>query len=217
MVSPGAPPPTLCPWAHLSPAWGHICFLSLAVGLRVSSCVSDLFSWIGPMLVLQQSLQPCLLLLQTPIHGWLLGQVHRFALLGPIDGPCYQYLPLPVVLQDCALVQALPGLVLPLVLGSPSLRNSLSSLLADMDYQLRLVWRQQTGECVWPCIPQYCACLLLSVSEVYCFSGMDLLIQLNLANDFCHCSTKPLVHEKCIKRCFGEFPSWHPKSVCQLC
>lgn len=118
-----------------------------------------------------------------------------------------------VVLQDCALVQALPGFVLPLLLGSLSLRNGMSSLLADMDHQLELVWRQQTGERVWPCIPQHCVCLLLSVSQVYCFSGMDLLILLNLAHDFCHCSTKPLVPEKCIKQCFGEFVSWHPKTV----
>lgn len=122
-----------------------------------------------------------------------------------------------VVLQDCALVQTLPGFVLPLLLGSLSLRNGMSSLLADMDHQLELVWRQQTGERVWPCIPQHCVCLLLSVSQVYCFSGMDLLILLNLAHDFCHCSTKPLVPEKCIKQCFGEFVSWHPKTVCQLC
>lgn len=32
-------PPTLCPWAYLSPAWAPTCFLSPAVSLCVSSCV----------------------------------------------------------------------------------------------------------------------------------------------------------------------------------
>lgn len=105
-----------------------------------------------------------------------------YALTGTVDGPCYWHLPSVFrcySTEPWLSFSALPGL-------DPSCCES--PLLEAVCPHYGLTW---IASCSWPgdkkqllpWIHQHHVFLLLSVSEVHCFSGLDLLIQ----SDFATC------------------------------
>lgn len=114
---------------------------------------------------------------------WMVpGHGSYYVLTGTVDGPCYWHLPSVFRCygtEPWLSFSALPGL-------DPSCCES--PLLEAVCPHYGLTW---IASCSWPgdkkqllpWIHQHHVFLLLSVSEVHCFSGLDLLIQ----SDFATC------------------------------